>query len=96
MVLNSQKVFWGSLPQISLFYSFLKLKHPKSSIFGIDALSLCICMAQCHPSSQAFSHCRSSRGPGGSVDGSGGDGGGSEARTTVNATAADAEAGRDE
>ncbi len=34
---------------------FPKLKHPKSSTFGIDALSRCIRMAQCHPSSQAFS-----------------------------------------
>jgi hypothetical protein len=50
-----QNVFWGSLPQISLFYSFPKLKHPKSSTFGIDALSFCIRMAQCHPISQAFS-----------------------------------------
>ncbi len=57
MVLNSPKGFWRSLPEISLlFYSFTKLKHPKSSTFGIDALSLCIRMAQCHPSSQAFSH----------------------------------------
>jgi hypothetical protein len=50
-----KKVFWGSLPQISLFYSFPKLKHPKSSTFRIDTLSFCIRMAQCHPSSQAFS-----------------------------------------
>ena len=59
MVFNSPKGFWRSLPEISLilqhFYSFTKLKHPKSSTFRIDALSFCVCMAQCHPSSWAFS-----------------------------------------
>ncbi len=61
MVLNSQKGFWRSLPEISLFVSFdsilsfTKLKHPKSPTFGINALSLCIRMAQCLARSQTFS-----------------------------------------
>jgi hypothetical protein len=55
MVLNSPKGFLGISSSDLTLYSFTKLKHPKSSTFGIDALSFCICMAQCHPSSQAFS-----------------------------------------
>jgi hypothetical protein len=38
------------------FLSFTKLKHPKTPTFGIDALSLCIPMAQCLARSQTFSH----------------------------------------
>ncbi len=55
MVLNSPKGF-GDLFQRSCFsfLSFTKLKHPKSPTFGIDALSLCICMAQCLASIQTF------------------------------------------
>ena len=38
------------------FLSFTKLKHPKTPTFGINALSLCIRMAQCLACSQTFSH----------------------------------------
>jgi hypothetical protein len=58
-VLKSPKGFWRSLPEISLFSLFSQLESSKDLItnptFGIDALSFCISMAQCHPSSQAFS-----------------------------------------
>ena len=55
-VLNSQKGF-GDIFQIShSFLSFTKLKHPKSPALGIDALSPCICMAQCLAHSHTFSH----------------------------------------
>jgi hypothetical protein len=36
------------------FLAFTKLKHPKSPTFGINALSLCICMVKCLASSQTF------------------------------------------
>ncbi len=61
MVLNSQTGFRRSLARaeisllfLRLFSLFYKLKHPKSPIFGIDALSLCICMAKCLAGSQTF------------------------------------------
>ena len=54
------KRFFGDLFQRShsfdSFLSFTKLKHPKTPTFGIDALSLCIHMAQCLARSQTFSH----------------------------------------
>ncbi len=56
MVLNSPKGFLGISSSDLIILLVSKLKHPKSSTFGINALSLCIRMAQCHPSSQAFPH----------------------------------------
>jgi hypothetical protein len=55
-----EKVFWRSLPEISLlFFFFISFANLKDLItyptFGIDALYICICMAQCLASSQTFS-----------------------------------------
>ena len=55
MVLNSPKGFLEIFSSDLSLLLFSKLKHPKSLTFGIDALPFCIRMAQCHPSSPAFS-----------------------------------------
>ena len=57
-VLNSQKGFGDLFLRSHSFLSFLsftKLKHPKIPTFRINALSLCIRMAQCLARSQTFS-----------------------------------------
>jgi hypothetical protein len=51
------KRFLEISPEISLFSLFDKSKDLITNpAFGIDALSLCICMAQCLARSQPFSH----------------------------------------